>query len=142
MKKISFVVLSFYCMNLALSQDAYICIPTARTGFSVNPSTKKWEQTRFRIDDDKKILKKNKDKWEWRKFGDKYANSDCTNGGETNSKEGFNSAGYMFCSVIGGSMRVSKNTLRYIETYEMGFVDGKDKNDDTPMIEIGTCSPL
>ena len=63
MKKISFVVLSFYCMNLALSQDAYICIPTARTGFSVNPSTKKWEQTRFRIDDDKKILKKNNDKW-------------------------------------------------------------------------------
>lgn len=37
---------------------------------------------------------------------------------------------------------MSKNSLRYVETYEIGFVDGKDKNDNTPMIEMGTCSPL
>ena len=142
MKKILFFVFGFLCGNLAISQDAYICIPTARTGFSMNLSTKKWEQTRFRIDDDKKILKKNNDKWEWRKFGVNYSYSDCTSGGDPNSKGGFNSAGFMFCSTIAGNMRISKNTLRYIETFEYGYFDGKDNNDNTPFIEIGTCSPL
>ena len=38
---------------------------------------------------------------------------------------------------------MGKKTLRYIRTYELGFVDGDDKTGaDTPLLEIGTCSPL
>ena len=135
-------IIFLFFSNLARGQEAFICIPTARTGFAVNDATKKWEITKFTIDEDKKILKKINAKWEWRKFGDKWGYSECTNGGDKNSKDGFNSAGFIFCKVLGGNMRMSKNSLRYVETFEIGFTDGKDKNDNTPMIEMGTCSPL
>ena len=137
---ISITILFF--SSFARGQEAFICIPSARTGFAVNDATKKWEVTRFSINEDKKILKKINAKWEWRKFGDKGGYSDCNNRADTNSKDGFNSAGFIFCEVLGGSMRMSKKSLRYIETYEIGFFDGIDKNADTPMIEMGTCSPL
>lgn len=125
----------------SLGQTAYICIPTASTGFSIKNGGSKWETTRFRIDDVKKILKRNNGKWEWSKFGESLGFSDC--GGDDFGVGGdFNSAGYIFCNTFGGHVRMNKKTLRYIETYEIGFIDGKDLNTDTPSIDIGTCSPL
>ena len=142
MKKIILVALYFFYANLAWSQEAYICMPSAKTGFYFNSSTKSWEQTRFKTGEQKKILKKNSGKWEWQVFGEKFGFSDCSNGGESESQEGFNSSGYIFCEVLGGHMKMNKNSLRYIETYEIGFIDGQDKADNTPLIEIGTCSSL
>lgn len=128
--------------NLVWCQEAYLCIPTAISGFKFNSLNRSWEHARFRIGETKKILKKTNGKWEWKYFGEKYSLSECTSGGEPSNQDGFNSAGFLFCDVFGGHMKINKNTLRYIETYEVGFIDGKDKDGNTPSIEIGTCSPL
>lgn len=58
------------------------------------------------------------------------------------SPNDFNSAGFIFCDVFGGHMRMNKNSLRYLQSFEIGFTDGKDVNVGGPRIEIGTCSPL
>ena len=142
MKKILTGIVFLTFTNLCLSQEAYLCIPTAISGVKFNSSSGRWEHANFRIGDRKKILKKATDKWEWRTFGQDYLFSACNSGGEPANKNGFNSAGYLFCDVLGGNMRINKNTLRYIETYEIGFINGKDNDSDTPYIEIGTCSPL
>jgi hypothetical protein len=141
MKKIFFIVFSLFFTNLAISQEAYICLPSKKTGYIFNVSSKSWEQANFKTNEEKKILKKNGMKWEWRIFGEKHGYSDC--GGDGFGKgDDFNSAGFIFCSIIGGHVRMNKNSLRYIETYEIGFIDGKDQSGNTPLIEIGTCSPL
>ena len=141
MKKILSIVFSLLLTNLAFSQEAYICLPSKKTGFAFNLSTKSWEQINFKTNEEKKILKKNGMKWEWRIFGSKDDWSDC--GGDGFGQGGdFNSSGFIFCTVLGGHMRMSKNTLRYVETYELGFIDGKDQTGNTPLIGIGTCSPL
>ena len=129
MKKILLIVCGFFIMGLAFSQEAYICLPSKKTGFAFNLSSKSWEQVNFKTNEEKKILKKNGMKWEWRIFG-------FGQGGD------FNSSGFIFCTVSGGHMRMSKNSLRYVETYEIGFIDGKDQTGNTPLIGIGTCSPL
>lgn len=141
MKKILFIVFCLFFTNLAFSQEAYICMPSKKTGFVFNTSSKSWEQTNFKTSEEKKILKRNGKNWEWRIFGSKDDWGNC--GGDDFGQGGdFNSAGFIFCSLVGGHMRMSKNSLRYIETYELGFVDGKDQTGNTPLIGIGTCSPL
>jgi len=140
-KNILFFVMQFIFVNYATGQNAFICIPDSATGFSYNESTKKWERAKFNVNSAKKILKKNGAVWEWRVFGEKYGWSNC-GGGDSKNEIEFNSSGFMFCDVLGGHIRMSKNTLRYVETYEIGFIDGKDNNDNTPFIEIGTCTPL
>jgi len=141
MNKLIIILFSLSCFQLALAQDAYICIPISRTGFIFNESNKNWEQTKFKTNEDKKILKKNINKWDWRIFGKKEGWSAC--GSEDFGKgDDFNSAGFIFCNTQSGHLRMNKNSLRYIETYELGFIDGKDQNTHTPLIEIGTCSPL
>ena len=141
MKKVLFIVLGFFIMGLAFSQEAFICLPSSKTGFVFNVNTKNWDQANFKTSDEKKILKRNGKKWEWRIFGRKDGWSDC-GGDDFGVGEDFNSAGVIFCSVFGGHMRMNKNSLRYIETYELGFIDGKDQTGNTPLIGIGTCSPL
>jgi len=141
MKKFYFLIFSFFLTNFAQSQDAYICVPTGITGFKFNAVSKTWEQKNFRTSNTKKLLKRNEREWNWQVFGSKNDWSEC-GGLAFGGKDDFNSDGFIFCDVIGGHMRMSKNSLRYVETYELGYVVGTDENSDTPLIEIGTCSPL
>ena len=140
MKKIFLTLLSSLVICQAFGQDAYLCIPSKITGFAYNSSTKSWEQTGFRTGDTKKILRRANGQWKWHLFGEKNSPHDC---GEDYGIPGdFNTAGFIFCGVSGGHLRMNKNSLRYVETHELGFIDGKDDKSLTPLIEIGTCSPL
>ena len=142
MKKIIITTIALVYASAVIGQEAYICLPSVISGFHFKSSSGNWEQSRFRIGDKKKILKKTDNKWEWKAFGEKYSFSTCGDSTESTPTDGFNSAGFIFCDLLGGHLRMNKNSLRYIETYEIGYVDGKDNNDNTPYIEIGTCSPL
>lgn len=141
MKKIYIALLALLFCQLTWGQEAYVCMPSARTGFKFNLVNGNWEQVRFTVENKKRMLKLTNGEWMWQHFGEDHIPGSCSDGGSAGKSE-FNSAGFIFCEVFGGSVRMSKNSLRYIETYLLGYVDGRDKNPDTPLIEIGVCLPL
>jgi hypothetical protein len=116
--------------SFAYAQDAYLCLPKNATGFSYLQNSKSWEISTFNVSDNKYLLKNKSGKWFWDKFGRDFPNS-CN---EFNQR--------ITCNLFVGEVIFDKKTLRYIRTYVTGYVDGVTNNDNTPLIEIGTCSPL
>ena len=116
----------------AISQTNYICIPSKAGGFYYNNATREWSHAQFAIGDEKYILKNIGKSWQWTRFGDSWG-PPCGD---------FDQNGYLQCQVLGGTLRMNKNNLRYLLTYEFGYLDGKDNNENTPSIKIGKCSPL
>jgi hypothetical protein len=54
-------------------------------------------------------------------------------------KEGF-TENILSCSGVGSELTFNKNNGRYMHIHATGYVE--DEKDDTPRIDIGTCSPL
>ena len=131
MKKLILLFSSLIFTNICIAQQAYICVANDSTGFIYNTNTNSWGRASFKVNDEKKLLKRVGQEWEWSSFGSTHTQK-C---GEINSY------GYLNCDLLLGSIRFNKNTLRYIETYTVGYVDG-DKGGNTPSITIGKCSPL
>jgi len=50
--------------------------------------------------------------------------------------------GSFSCRVIGGDLNVNLLNGRFLQSYVWGYVDGADDNNNTPNIEIGTCSRI
>jgi hypothetical protein len=46
------------------------------------------------------------------------------------------------CMVVGGEWSMSLKSMRYLNTYTWGYVDGVDNNDNTPTVEIGKCTKI
>jgi hypothetical protein len=126
------LVLAIFIPLCAYSQSSYLCIADATTGFRYDNNSKEWVKTSFKTADEKYILKKNQEGWEWLEFGSKTG-MQC---GEINEY------GWLHCTLWVGSLKFNKNNLRYLRTYDAGYVDGKNNNDNTPVISIGKCSPL
>ena len=143
MKRFILGIILFQYSIWSWSQDAYICIPTAKTGFIFNSNSKKWEVTRFTVADQKKILSRNGNSWEWKQFGLPYSLSIICGGSKSDPKgDDFNASGFLYCEGFATYLRISKNSLRYIEIFDYGFVDGKDLDSFTPSMEMGTCVVL
>jgi hypothetical protein len=128
-------LLSLFLLMLfpaSYAQDAFLCVAIKSTGFSYSNSTKSWEHARFKVGDERKLLKKVGDTWEWRDFGRNF--------GEQCGR--MNEHGWINCDFLLGSMRFRRKSLRYIETYTIGYTSGIENNENTPAITIGTCTPL
>ncbi len=134
-KIISILLMSF--VPIAFGQSSYLCIADLATGFKFNNNTKRWESTNFNIKNSKYIIKKNTDGvWEWKDFGKNSMGVTCN--------KDFNESGYLRCeSLI--HVNFNNKSLRYILYYPVGYVNigiaGKE-GDDTPSLEIGTCSQI
>jgi hypothetical protein len=128
----SFALILTLCIlpSLVLAETSYLCMPDEASGFRFNPYQKSWEPVIFKVAQEKILLKKSDRGWEWVKFGHKYG-SLC--------KEMDKS---LQCDIYVGEVLLNRNTLRYIETYMIGYVNGSDNNDNTPFIAIGRCTPL
>ena len=52
--------------------------------------------------------------------------------------------GLFSCRLLPGEfeLKVSLENGRFLQTYSSGYVDGANNNDNTPHVEIGTCSKL
>ncbi len=131
MRRLLFAYLIIFS-NSVFSQQAYICVQNLSTGFSYNSNSKTWERTAFKVDEEKKLLKKIPSGWKWSNFGSNYGH-EC---GEINN------SGFLNCNTLFGELRFNRNTLRFVETYTVGYTDGVNSNSNTPNISIGTCSPL
>lgn len=126
------ICLTIFYINNSYAQQAYVCVTNNSTGFRYNSNAQMWERAGFNVTDEKRLLKKIPSGWRWSDFGSQSGH-DC---GEINS------FGLLNCNILFGELRFNKNTLRFIETYTVGYIDGKNDNKNTPGISIGTCSPL
>ncbi len=131
MKKIFLLIIFAISANSSYAQQAYVCVANSSSGFKYDKNIRKWESTKLIPSDDKKLLKKDVGGWSWASFGSGYPER-C---GEINKY------GVLNCQTFFGSLIFDKDTLRYMETYMAGYVDG-DREGNTPSITIGKCSPL
>lgn len=138
MKKIKLLITLLISTNssLALSQTSYLCIPDLSTGFVYRKNLDKWTTTTFDVSKDKYLLSKSSNgMWQWKNFG-KENSIECD--GE------FSKNGYLNCNKF-EQVTFNKRNLRFIKVYNVGYVNKGiigNEGEDTPSMEIGTCSPL
>lgn len=131
MKRIAFALLVLIPLS-GFAQNSYLCLPNSSAGFSYNNASKKWERSFFNVGDTKNLLNKSAKGWVWSEFGEKggYACKEPKDGS------------VIRCDLILGELIFDKKTQRYIKTYVVGYTDGRDDNNNTPNMTIGSCTPL
>lgn len=50
--------------------------------------------------------------------------------------------GEFSCNTFGGEWSMNISNGRFLSTYTWGYVDGVNSNDNTPSIEVGSCSKI
>jgi hypothetical protein len=143
---------------IAQNEESYFCETEAVGGLSYDATDKKWKGTSFN-DRNKfalrvQIIEPSNTKE--RKAYDNFRvtitpygeskGSDCTNLNAWGKIRFFlndNLASYIWCD-IGGIVDFAFNsqTNRFLKIYPVGFLDGKESNDNTPYIAGGTCTKL
>lgn len=120
------------CVEQAFAADGrkWLCVSEGASGFRWNGVS--WEARSFRALE-KYVLSWRTDDgeegWKVNEMGSEFA-WPCSLNDQT-----FN------CTTF-GEFFISLETLRYIKTYIVGYLEGVDSNENTPHIEIGTCSRL
>jgi hypothetical protein len=148
---------------------SYLCIPQASGGVRWDESRREWNGASFRVGaDDQLILKINAVKSkEWESFGWKLSamtylavvrklgegdGVSCWGERERYQPADLVGYGHIFMSPRGKfrceahgnltSYEFNLGTLRYIETYLAGFIDGKDTGGNTPFVSVGKCTRI
>lgn len=135
MKILLIVSLLLLCSGSVMAEE-YMCTPEASGGLGYEKSTKTWEASSFDIG--RNYIVKINDK-----ENPMYA-ATVTYVNETlpsyMCKEE-TSVNALVCNSFLGQLNFSMGTLRYIESYMFGYVQGKDNKYNAPKVTIGTCSP-
>ena len=126
--------------------SSYLCVAEKASGFAFDKRTKQWDSSTFRVSN-KYLISRSKNKdffWEVKEVGKQAADIVCT--------KDFNDKGNLFCGGFGSEFRFNSGSLRYMNTYFIGYwsdANPKDKSNfmgeegsNTPSMEIGKCSPL
>ena len=147
-RTILYVLLICSCRtNAAQTSDSpaeqFLCVAERSAGFNYQATTDSWNNANFRTDA-KYIIAQSKDSYsayEVKRVGDNIPSSLCA--------KGFNEAGFLFCSGIGGDLKFNRDNGRFLLAYTLGYYNVlpklnkiTDSTSDTPLIEIGKCSPF
>ena len=136
-----FIVLS---VAAGAQADSYFCVADASTGFAFDKTTKTWESANFDVSDHEYILARSKIEgfaWTVTKVGDKHPTAFCKD-------DMRGDYAYMRCAFFGTTFRFSSKTRRFMRVRADGYVRsdvwglGGKEGDNTPLMEIGKCSPL
>jgi len=142
MKIIALVALSIFAATV--NADQWLCVADKSTGFQFKDG--KWGQVRFKIDESKFILRKFREDEDGfgksgpygvMQLGSDYPLYKCSE--LTDWGDGMR---FFYCDSVNGDFRFSTVSGRFIRSYMGGYWDGKDNNNDTPLIEIGRCSKI
>lgn len=138
----SVLVVSALAPSSALAAS-WLCVADQSTGFKFDSYTKKWNVTRFDVSEKRyTIVFRDDEKYPYtvREFG------------ELNSLpmlcEDFAAETFLHCRGIAGTFRFNQRTLRYIHSYEVGYINptpglnDMKEGADTPFMEIGRCSKI
>jgi len=124
-------------------EGAYSCTAESSGGIFYNDRTKKWEGTRFRPFS-KFVLKLKYARTGAQ--GDEYAATVTSSSGSESSCAStrtqlvqVDEVGFLACRTEFYNYKFNLKSGRFIEVYLMGYVSGRDTNDDTPMVSGGSC---
>jgi len=142
-KMMAAVMMMLGAVGPLAAEQRYICDEVASGGVKFVPESRSWGATTFRASN-RYILTEPKPDSDYRQLayivtqiGSSHPEYSCPN----RASEG----GYIFCSGFGGSFRFNSKTLRYLATYELGFVYGEvpeDQTGNTPFVSVGLCAPF
>jgi hypothetical protein len=118
---------------IADQHPTYLCIAEQATGFKWEQGS--WRSVDFKVAADKFfVLPRGADGYLVRGVGQGASPADATCTGDDT---------YLDChSDTLEDYRISIKRLRFLRTYLIGYVEGLDHSEDTPMVEIGRCSPV
>lgn len=126
-----------FATSVAFSSPSYLCIADHATGFFFKNG--EWQPATFIVDHKKYIVSVKKPvardlprQYVVTRWGDDISNMLCGEDSPTDY-------GIIVCEG-GTSFRLDLNSMRYMSWYPIGYTDGENTNDNTPWIEIGTCS--
>jgi hypothetical protein len=113
----------------------WLCISDQATGFTFESG--KWRPTNFKAGD-RYIIRRSKLKgvaWEVQNFGSKdiWPVATCD--------EDFNSYKFLFCHGF-YEFKFNAASNRFLKAYLLGYYTNTREGEDTPSIEIGTCSEI
>jgi len=128
-------------------EGAYSCAAESSGGIFYNDRTKKWEGTGFRP------LSKFVLKLKYVRTtadGDEYA-ATITPGGRNDALPclsyrtqlaRINELGFLVCRTEFYNYKFNLKAGRFVEAYLMGYINGQDINDDTPLVSGGVCTKI
>ena len=129
------------------NEGAYYCAAESSGGIVYNERTKKWEGTNFRP------FSKFTLKFKYVRTtpnGDEYAVT-ITPDGKNDVLQcypyrtqfpQFDEFGYLICRTDFFNYKFNLKAGRFVEAYLMGYINGRDTNEDTPMLSAGTCTKV
>ena len=108
----------------------WICLTERATGFAWNGQ--RWDQTSFDTSKMRYVISRDpaEDNAYTVKTVSRNYGTRC---------DGPTEYGFISCPFF-GEFKFNTKTLRFLSTYTAGYLDGKENNDNTPAIEIGTCT--
>lgn len=140
MKIIALVALSIFAA--AANADPYLCVAEESTGFAYE--NEKWGRTYFDVSETKYIVRKIKKDEGFYSDSNPYGVFEL--GSNFPDHRCFDPSGFedkaIICRAGIGQFFFIPETGRYLRTYTAGYWDGKDDNDNTPLIERGRCSKI
>ena len=135
MKTLVTAGLMFLCSGSVMAEE-YICKPDASGGLGYDKITKSWNASSFETGRHYIVKINDKD-------NPAYAASvsyvDETLPSYLCKEE--SSVNALVCNSFLGQLNFSMETLRYIESYMFGYVQGKDNKYNAPKVTVGTCAP-
>lgn len=138
-----FVALAIVAASTAANAgEGWICVEELSAGLRYFPEPGKWKSVRL-IADDKYLIRKwseddftiflPKNEWVVLLLGNLTPDYTCGSISEL---------GYLNCTGIFGTMHMNPKTLRFVNIYNFGYIDGRDEPGNTPSISAGTCAPM
>jgi len=129
------------------NEGAYYCAAESSGGIVYNEKTKKWEGTNFRP------FSKFTLKFKYVRTtpnGDEYAVTIAPDGKNDvlqcypyrTQFPQFDEFGYLICRTDFFNYKFNLKAGRFVEAYLMGYINGRDTNEDTPMLSAGTCTKV
>ena len=135
MNQLLSVCLMLLC-SCSVMAEQYMCIPEASGGLGYDKTTKSWNVSSF--DTGRNYIVNVKDK-ENPSYAATVSYINETLPSYLCQEEP--SVNALVCSSFLGQFNFSIGTLRYIESYMFGYVQGKDNKYNAPKVTVGTCSP-
>jgi hypothetical protein len=126
-------------LSAAEAQEQFLCVGTKATGFEW--SGKDWVQRNFKVDDDKWLVQEVKPRelrgesfnYEASKLGENRGGVACQR------QKG---SSRILCGGLAHGILIDVETMRYHEVYGFGYIDGQDRDGNTPAITLGKCTRI
>ena len=129
----------------------YLCVADLSTGFGYNETAERWVRANFNVENNKYIISEKSEQvisYREYRFGVTQVGEEVP---DYYCESGFEGPGFLSCeSFIGlGTFQFNKDNGRFLRAYWAGYFnvlpkvnDITDATSDTPLIEIGKCSPF